>query len=100
MKNKKINSLKDYLNSQKVGCHLLENIFALTDCLVGLVVASATAGQGVLGAIPGSDKVIRVSIRDFSVTVTERDLCPVDGKRLAPITWEIKNITGEMWVYY
>ena len=26
-------------------------------------------------------------------------MCPVDGNRLAPITWEL-NVTGEMWVYY
>ena len=37
-----------------------------------LVVASATAKQEVLGSIPGSGKVLLgLSIRNFSVTVTE-----------------------------
>ena len=45
--------------------------------LVGLVAASATAEQGVLGSIPGSDKVLLgFSIRDFSVTVTVSGFVP------------------------
>ena len=46
-------------------------------CLVGLVVAGATAEQGVLGSIPGSDKVLLgFSNRDFLVTVTESGFVP------------------------
>ena len=47
------------------------------DCLVGLVVASATAELEVLGSIPGSDKVLLgFSIRNFSVAVTESGFVP------------------------
>ena len=57
------------------------------ECLVGLVVASATAEQELLYSIPGSDKVLL----GFSIPSLSLDLCPVDGCRL--------NITGEMCVY-
>ena len=59
------------------------------------------AEQGVLGSIPGSDKVLLgFSIRNFSVTVMESGFEPVDGNRLAPYHMGLKEITGEMWVYY
>ena len=51
--------------------------FHQRDCVVGLVVASATAEQRVLGSIPGSDKVLLgFSSRDFSITVTESGFVP------------------------
>ena len=54
-------------------------------CLVGLVVASATADQDVLGSIPGLAGLLGFSIRNFSVTTTEfGSVCPVDGNRIAP----------------
>ena len=47
------------------------------DCLVGLVVAGATAEQEVLGSILGSDKVLLgFSISNFSVAVTESGFVP------------------------
>ena len=49
----------------------------LFDCLVGLVVTSATAEQGALGSIPGSyEMLLGFSTRDFSVTVTESGFVP------------------------
>ena len=49
------------------GVNALNSFVTLAyDCLVGLVVASATAEQGVLG----------FSIKDFSVTVTESGFVP------------------------
>ena len=50
----------------------------IIDSLVGLVVASATAEQKILGSNPGSDKVLfGFSIRNFSVTVTESGFEPL-----------------------
>ena len=68
--------------------------------LAGLMVASATAEQGVVGSIPRSKKVLLgFSITDFSLSVTESGFVgygTVDSNRLPPYY----NITGEMWVYY
>ena len=62
----------------------------LMNCLIGLVVASATAEQVVLGSIPESDpKVLLIfSSRDFSITVTQSGF---EGNRLAPYYIEFKK---------
>ena len=63
------------------------SLFIILDCLVGLVVASTTADQEVIGTIPVSDKVL------LGVAITE-----------SPVWWQgshhgTKNLTCEMWVY-
>ena len=49
----------------------------ITDCLVGVVVASAIADKEILDSIPGSDKfILYFAIRDFLVVIMKSGLEP------------------------
>ena len=70
----------------------------LQDCLVGRVVASATAEHKVLSSIPESGKLmLGFPIRNVSVVAGICARLMAIGS--PPITWDL-NITGEIWVYY
>ena len=68
------------------------------NCLVGLVVLSATATLEVLGSISRSSKKVLLGFSmKFSIAARSLDLCPVNGNRLAPYYLGPKH-TGELWV--
>ena len=51
------------------------------DCLVSIVVESATAEQEVLGSIP---RLVKVLFDFFHYEIAVMDVCSVDGNSLAP----------------
>ena len=64
------------------------------------MVTSATADQEVLGTFPGSGKVLLgFSLRNFSEAITESGFV-IDNNMLASYYMGLKNITGEMRVYF